>query len=63
MQGIDPQGFMQGLAGQLDDLQDKQAIDSLLDELEYLMEVLDPALQGNACDLAERLRGKLDDTR
>jgi hypothetical protein len=56
VQGIDQLRFMQGLAGKLDSLEDPAARETLLDELEYLMEVLDPEFQ----DLAEGLRGKLD---
>ena len=63
MQGTDPTGFMQGVAGKLDSLQDRGQIETLLDELEYLMQVLDPELQDPAYDLAERLRGKLEQAR
>jgi hypothetical protein len=54
---------MQHLAGELDGLQDKAEIQGLLDELEYLMEVLDPELQDPAHDLADRLKDRLDKAR
>jgi hypothetical protein len=37
-------------------------IDRALDDLEYLMEVLDPELQEPAYGLVERLRAKLANT-
>ena len=54
---------MQHMAGKLDGLRDKAEIEGLLDELEYLMEVLDPELQDPAYDLADRLMDRLDKTR
>lgn len=61
MSGIDPTRFMQDVAGRLDGLDDRTEIETLLDELEYLMEVLDPEQQEPGHELAERLRGKLDE--
>jgi len=63
VQDVDPYRFMQQVAGKLDGLQDKAEIEGLLDELEYLMEVLDPELQDPAYDLADRLKNRLDKTR
>lgn len=60
MQGIDPIAYLQQVAGRLDELQDQDEINDLLDEVEYLMEVLDPELQDGAYDLMARLRAKLD---
>ena len=59
MQGIDPYAYMQQVAGQLDRLEDRAQIETVLDELEYLFEVLDPELQDHASDLIEKLRAKL----
>jgi hypothetical protein len=60
MNGVDPYGYMQQVAGVLDTLSDRDRINTLLDELEYLYEVLDPELQPLADDLIARLRGRLD---
>ena len=60
MQGIDPIGYLQQVAARLDSLRDRDEINTLLDEVEYLMEVIDPELQQPAYELIERLRQKLD---
>lgn len=59
MTGVDPYAYMQQVAGVLDTLDDNDRINTLLDELEYLYEVLDPELQPLADDLIARLRGRL----
>jgi hypothetical protein len=59
MTGVDPYTYMQQVAGVLDTLDDHDRINTLLDELEYLYEVLDPELQPLADDLIARLRGRL----
>lgn len=61
MQGIDPYGFVQGVAGKLDGPRDRSETAHLLDELECLMEVLDPGLQEPAHDQADRPRARPDD--
>jgi hypothetical protein len=58
-QGIDSIAWMQQLAGRLDQLANRAEIESALDDLEYLMEALDPELQGPAYALAEQLRERL----
>ena len=58
--GIDPYAYMQQVAGVMDRLNDRERINTILDELEYLYEVLDPELQPLADDLIERLRARLD---
>lgn len=60
MQGIDPIAYLQQVAARLDGLEDHDEISTLLDEVEYLMEVIDPELQDGAYDLVTRLRAKLD---
>ena len=57
--GVDPYAYLQQVAGVLDQLDDRGRIDTILDELEYLYEVLDPELQPLADDLIERLRTRL----
>ena len=60
MNGVDPWVFMQDLAGRIDGMTERKEIECALDDLEYLMEVMDPELQEPAYDLAERLRAKLE---
>jgi len=62
MNGVDPWAFMQDLAGRIDGMTERKAIERALDDLEYLIEVLDPELQEPAYDLSERLRAKLERT-
>jgi hypothetical protein len=57
--GVDPYAYLQQVAGVLDRLDDRGRINTILDELEYLYEVLDPELQPLADDLIERLRIRL----
>jgi hypothetical protein len=62
MNGVDPWGYMQDLAGRIDAMSERGEIERALDDLEYLMEVLDPELQEPAYGLVERLRDKLANT-
>ena len=59
-EGIDSLAWMQQLAGQLDKLETRADIESALDDLEYLMDALDPELQDPAYQLVEVLREKLN---
>ena len=63
MQGVDPQAYMQQLAGRLNTLEERKEIETALDELEYLYEVMDPELQHAASDMIEHLRAKLQRLR
>lgn len=63
MPGIDPLRLMQGLAGKLDALDDPAEMETLLDELEYLLELLDPEPQHPPPDLAERPGGEPEKAR
>jgi hypothetical protein len=60
MQGIDPIAYLQQGAARLDDMKDVAELNTVLDEAEYLMGVLDPELQEPAYDLVERLHAKLE---
>ena len=60
MNGVNPWAFMQDLAGRIDGMSDRREIERALDDLEYLMEVMDPELQEPAYGLVERLRSKLE---
>ena len=61
-QGIDAIAWMQQLAGRLDRLQTRSEIEAALDDLEYLMDALDPELQEPAYQLVDQLRDKLKQT-
>jgi hypothetical protein len=58
MHGVDPYAYMQQAAGQLDRL-DAPALLELLDELEYLFEVIPPELQELAEQLMQQVRQRL----
>lgn len=62
-QGIDSIGWMQQLAGRLDHLKSRAEITSALDEVEFLLDALDPELQEPANQLVEALRRKLEQAR
>jgi hypothetical protein len=59
-QGIDAIAWMQQLAGRLDQLQTRAEIGAALDDVEYLIDALDPELHGPAYQLVELLRARLD---
>ena len=59
MQGIDPYGYMQQVAGNLDQINSRQELETVLDEVEYLFEVLDPELQDFGYELIDRIQSKL----
>jgi hypothetical protein len=58
--GIDSIAWMQQLAGRIDKLHGRSEIEAALDNVEYLLEALDPELQELACKLAEELRRRLE---
>ncbi len=59
-QGVDSIAWMQQLAGRMDQLNSRAEIESALDDIEYLMEALDPELQESAYQLIETLRRRLE---
>ena len=59
-EGIDAIAWMQQLAGRIDQLATRAQIESALDDVEYLMDALDPELQAGAYQLVEALRHKLE---
>jgi hypothetical protein len=59
-QGIDAVAWMQQLAGRLDRLEGRAEIESALDDVEYLIDALDPELHGPAYQLVEALRARLE---
>ena len=60
MPGVNPYAYLQQVAGRLTQLTDRSEIETLLDEVEYLYEVLDPELQGSAEQLIAQLHSRLE---
>lgn len=63
MNGVDPYAYMQQIALAMDNLTTRSEIETVLDELEYLFEVIPPELQDNAETLISQLREKLANAR
>ena len=63
MSGIDPYAYMQQVAMQMHALKSRSDIETALDELEYLFEVISPEMQDNAEQLIATLREKLANAR
>ncbi len=61
MNGIDPYAYMQQIAIKMDEITSRDEIETVLDELEYLFEVIPPEMQDNAEKLISLLRKKLAD--
>ena len=61
MSGIDPYAYMQEVSLRMQDINSRQEIEQVLDELEYLFEVIPPDMQDNAEKLIGMLRKKLAD--
>lgn len=59
MSGIDPYAYMHQVAVKMDELTGRDEIETVLDELEYLFEVIPPEMQDNAEKLIGLLREKL----
>jgi hypothetical protein len=57
--GVDPYATMQQVAVRLERTDDPAEVERMLDDLEYLFEVLDPELQSTAEDLMVRVRERL----
>ena len=62
MSGVDPYAYMQQVAVKMDELTGRDEIETVLDELEYLFEVIPPEMQDNAEKLIGLLRDKLANT-
>ena len=59
MSGIDPYTYMQQVSMQMHELKSRNDIETALDELEYLFEVIPPEMQDSAEQLISMLREKL----
>ena len=60
MDGIDPFAYLQQVASRMGQLTDRREIETVLDEVEYLFDALDPEFQDPASQLIEQLRAKLE---
>lgn len=60
MSGINPYAYMQQISLRMNELTTRSEIETVLDELEYLFEVIPPELQDNAEKLISLLRQKLE---
>lgn len=56
---MDPYAYLQQAAGRFDHIDDPGELDRILDDIEYLYEVMDPELQSLAEDLMNRVRSRL----
>jgi len=63
MSGIDPYAYMQEIALRMKELTSRSELETVLDELEFLFEVIPPEMQENAETLIAQLRKKLEDAR
>lgn len=61
MSGIDPYSYMYQVSTRLHKLKSRDEIETALDELEYLFEVIPPDMQDNAENLIALLRRRLAD--
>lgn len=59
MNGIDPYAYMQQVSTRMNELVERHQIEEVLDELEYLFEVIPPEMQDVAEQLISLLRSKL----
>ena len=59
MKGVDPYAYMQQVAVRMNEMNSRQEVATVLDELEYLFEVTPPDLQDNAEALIAMRREKL----
>lgn len=59
MNGVDPYAYMQQVSMKMNELTGRSEIETVLDELEYLFEVIPPEMQDNAETLISMLREKL----
>jgi hypothetical protein len=59
MNGIDPYAYLQQVAMRMHQLNSRSEIETVLDEVEYLFEVIPPEMQDNAEKIIEQLRVRL----
>ena len=61
MQGIDPYAYLNQVALNMDDLTRRDQVETVLDEVEYLFEVIPPEMQDRAETIIEILRKRLSE--
>jgi len=61
MNGIDPYAYLNQVALNMDSLTRRDQIETVLDEVEYLFEVIPPELQDQAEPIIAELRKRLSD--
>lgn len=61
MNGIDPYAYLNQVSIRMDTLTQRDEIETVLDEVEYLFEVIPPELQDLAEPIIEELRKRLAD--
>jgi len=61
MNGIDPYAYLTQVSMKMDSLTQRDQIETVLDEVEYLFEVIPPELQDLAEPIIETLRKRLAD--
>lgn len=59
MNGVDPIAYLNQVSTKMDTLTQRQQIETVLDEVEYLFEVIPPELQDLAEPIIEELRRRL----
>ena len=59
MSEVDPHVYLHQIALRMKDLNDRTEIETVLDELEYLYDILDPSMHDGADVLMKQLRQKL----
>ena len=63
MSGVEPYAYIQQVAMNMDGFTSRDEIETVLDELEYLFEVIPPEMQDNAEIIITQLREKLANAR
>lgn len=61
MNGIDPYAYLNQVSSKMDSLTQRDQIETVLDEVEYLFEVIPPELQDLAEPIITALRKRLSD--
>jgi len=63
MNGIDPYEYLKKVSASLPTLNEKEQIETVLDEVEYLFEVIPPEMQELAEPIISQLRAKLENAK
>jgi len=58
-EAADPHVYLQQVALRMKDLTEREEIETVLDEIEYLYDIIDPEMQAGAEQLMAQLRHKL----